>query len=96
LKAFITLKFLIAFFYSHFPVVNQFYQSRVIDEFVLQGNAATMKCSIPSFVADFVYVDAWFADDDEEFAMGSDKYGTPSSHTTSASPTSEFPKSNCN
>jgi hypothetical protein len=56
-------------------VVNQFYQSRVIDEFVLQGNSATMKCSIPSFVADFVYVDSWFSDQEEEFGMNSDNYG---------------------
>lgn len=40
-------------------VVQQFYQTRVIDEFVLRGNTATVKCLIPSFVADFVQVVEW-------------------------------------
>lgn len=44
-------------------VVHQFYQSRVIDEFVLRGNTATVKCLIPSFVADFVEVVEWVTDD---------------------------------
>lgn len=44
-------------------VVHQFYQSRVIDEFVLRGNTATIKCLIPSFVADFVQVVEWVTDD---------------------------------
>ncbi|PSN52396.1 hypothetical protein C0J52_03159 [Blattella germanica] len=44
-------------------VVHQFYQSRVIDEFVLRGNTATVKCLIPSFVADFVQVVEWITDD---------------------------------
>ncbi|XP_034142396.1 Down syndrome cell adhesion molecule-like protein Dscam2 isoform X3 [Drosophila guanche] len=44
-------------------VVHQFYQTRVIDEFVLRGNAATLKCLVPSFVADFIDVEAWI---DEE------------------------------
>ncbi|XP_063932377.1 cell adhesion molecule Dscam1 isoform X8 [Zophobas morio] len=44
-------------------VVKQFYQSRVIDEFVLKGNTGILKCLVPSFVTDFVQVDAWVADD---------------------------------
>uniref|UniRef100_A0A1B0GLK3 Ig-like domain-containing protein n=1 Tax=Lutzomyia longipalpis TaxID=7200 RepID=A0A1B0GLK3_LUTLO len=44
-------------------IVNQFYQTRVIDEFVLKGNAAILKCLLPSFVADFVTVDAWILDE---------------------------------
>ncbi|KAJ9598740.1 hypothetical protein L9F63_026727, partial [Diploptera punctata] len=44
-------------------VVHQFYQTRVIDEFVLRGNTATLKCLIPSFVADFVQVVEWVTDD---------------------------------
>uniref|UniRef100_A0A1B0AGD7 Ig-like domain-containing protein n=1 Tax=Glossina pallidipes TaxID=7398 RepID=A0A1B0AGD7_GLOPL len=46
-------------------VVHQFYQTRVTDEFVLRGNAATLKCSVPSFVADFISVESWV---DEEGA----------------------------
>lgn len=43
--------------------MHQFYQTRVIDEFVLRGNSATLKCLVPSFVADFIDVEAWL---DEE------------------------------
>jgi hypothetical protein len=43
-------------------VVQQFYQSRVSDEFVLLGNTAVVKCLIPSFVADFVQVVEWITD----------------------------------
>lgn len=47
-------------------VVAQFYETRVIDEFVLRGNSVIMKCNLPSFVADFVYVEAWISYDDSE------------------------------
>lgn len=57
-------------------VVQQFYQTRVIDEFVLRGNAAILKCNLPSFIADFVYVEAWIADDGTEILPNSDDFGT--------------------
>lgn len=57
-------------------VVQQFYQTRVIDEFVLRGNAAVLKCNLPSFVADFVYVEAWIADDGTEILPNTDEFGT--------------------
>lgn len=58
-------------------VVHQFYQTRVIDEFVLRGNAATLKCLVPSFVSDFVQVVEWVADDGSSFASSraDDGYG---------------------
>lgn len=34
----------------------------------MRGNAAIMKCTIPSFVADFVNVEAWLDEDGIEFA----------------------------
>lgn len=34
------------------------------NEYVIKGNSAVMKCKIPSFVADFVYVDAWIDTED--------------------------------
>lgn len=40
-------------------VVQQFYQSEVNNEYVIRGNSAVLKCSIPSFVADFVSVESW-------------------------------------
>lgn len=33
----------------------------------MKGNAAIVKCSIPSFVADFVSVVAWVDEDNEEY-----------------------------
>lgn len=44
-------------------MVNQFYEAEVVSEYVIRGNAAVIKCNIPSFVADFVRVDAWVATD---------------------------------
>lgn len=44
-------------------VVQQFYQSEVNNEYVIRGNSAILKCSIPSFVADFVSVLSWNDED---------------------------------
>lgn len=44
-------------------VVPQSYSVNVMDEHVLRGNAAIVKCHIPSFVIDFVYVSAWILDE---------------------------------
>lgn len=44
-------------------VVQQFYNSRVIDEYVLKGNTGILKCLVPSFVSDFVQIVSWVADD---------------------------------
>ncbi|XP_046813686.1 Down syndrome cell adhesion molecule-like protein Dscam2 isoform X32 [Vespa crabro] len=43
-------------------VVGQRYAVNVMDEHVLRGNAAIIKCHIPSFVAEFVEVDSWIED----------------------------------
>lgn len=55
-------------------VVNQFYKAEILTEYVIRGNTAVLKCSIPSFVADFVYVEAWI-DDSGSTLTASDKYG---------------------
>ena len=46
-------------------VVHQSYQTDVNLEHVIRGNSAVIKCSIPSFVADYVSVDSWMVDDDD-------------------------------
>ena len=33
------------------------------NEYVIRGNAAIVHCKIPSFVSDFVYIEAWLMDD---------------------------------
>lgn len=61
-------------------MVQQFYQTRVNDEFVLRGNTGTLKCLIPSFVGDFVQIVEWVSDQAETYSgqMSSDvmNYGT--------------------
>lgn len=56
-------------------VVQQFYQSRVIDEFVLRGNTGILKCLVPSFVADFVQVETWIADDGKVYTFDPNSTG---------------------
>ena len=42
-----------------FSVTNQRYEINISPESIIVGNDAIFKCSIPSFVTDFVFVDAW-------------------------------------
>lgn len=51
-------------------VVNQFYKAEILTEYVIRGNTAILKCSIPSFVADFVSVQAWLTDSGEALVPG--------------------------
>ncbi|KAI5745161.1 hypothetical protein M8J76_008755 [Diaphorina citri] len=48
-------------------VVNQYYEAEVVSEYVIKGNTAVLKCNIPSFVTDFVKVEAWISSDGEEY-----------------------------
>lgn len=43
-------------------------------EYVIRGNTAVLKCSIPSFVADFVRVESWI-DNAENVLTPSENYG---------------------
>lgn len=56
-------------------VVGQRYAVNVMDEHVLRGNAAIIKCHIPSFVAEFVEVDSWIEDETTDIYPNAD-YGT--------------------
>lgn len=51
------------------------YESEVVSEYVIKGNTAVLKCTIPSFVADFVRVEAWIASDGTEYTSTTD-FGT--------------------
>lgn len=55
-------------------MVSQHYDTDVNKAYVIRGNAAILKCEIPSFVADFVSVVSWHTDKDEAYFPGSD-YG---------------------
>lgn len=60
---------------NHRTVVSQFYESQVSDEYVIKGNAAVLKCNIPSFVSDHVFVLAWLDTNGLEYIHG-DSSGT--------------------
>lgn len=45
------------------------------NEYVMRGNAAILKCSIPSFVADFVHVVAWVDEEGKEIVATDDYDG---------------------
>lgn len=47
----------------------QNYITEAENEYVILGNTAIMKCKIPSFVADFVTVDAWIDDNDTTYTL---------------------------
>ena len=51
-----------SFFTMNFIAVYQTYETRVADEFVIIGNDALIKCSLPSFAADFLQVVGWVTD----------------------------------
>lgn len=61
--------------HSSFLVVNQFYEAEVVSEYVIRGNAALIKCNIPSFVVDFVRVDSWLGTDGSMYTY-STQYGS--------------------
>lgn len=50
-----------------FTVVSQYYLSEAENEYVIRGNSVILKCKIPSFVADFVTVEAWLDEEGNEF-----------------------------
>ncbi|XP_036333517.1 Down syndrome cell adhesion molecule-like protein Dscam2 isoform X25 [Rhagoletis pomonella] len=56
-------------------VVAQYYEADVNKEHVIRGNAAVIKCLIPSFVADFVEVVSWHTDSDENYFPGTEYDG---------------------
>lgn len=44
---------------------------------MIRGNSAVLKCSIPSFVADFVAVVSWHDEDEVELGSATTTRGTP-------------------
>lgn len=52
-----------------FTVVTQYYVTEAENEYVIRGNSAVMKCKIPSFVADFVFVESWISDEAKTFTI---------------------------
>lgn len=55
--------------------MQQKYESEVNNEYVIRGNSAILKCSIPSFVADFVTVVSWHDESDNSYKLADIKEG---------------------
>lgn len=53
-------------------MVTQNYLVEVNNEHVIRGNSAVIKCSIPSFVADFVTVLSWNDNTGNEYTFNHD------------------------
>ena len=49
------------------PAVTQPYNTEAHNEYVVLGNDAILKCSIPSFVADFISVIGWVDNESNNF-----------------------------
>lgn len=54
-------------------VVPQPFEAEADNEYVIRGNAAIMKCEVPSFVSDFVYVEMWMDSEGGTYHAGSDE-----------------------
>lgn len=52
---------------TYFSAVSQYYEAQVYDMFVIRGNTAIFKCSVPSFVSDYVYVESWEATNGDKY-----------------------------
>ncbi|XP_015912285.1 cell adhesion molecule Dscam1 [Parasteatoda tepidariorum] len=56
-------------------MVKQPYKIQVFDEYTVSGNTAVMRCSIPSFMKDYVIVTSWVRDDSRTIVASPDKGG---------------------
>ena len=56
-------------------VVTQPYRSAVVEEYILEGNSAVLKCTVPSFVADFITVHAWVEETTGDTFYATNEYG---------------------
>ena len=56
-------------------VASQNYKMDVHPEYVMLGNDVLLKCSFPSFVADFVAVLSWIDSEASEFSLGTNREG---------------------
>lgn len=61
--------------------MNHFYEAEAHSEYIIKGNSAVLKCNIPSFVADFVSVDAWIDSEGTEYTSTTD-FGTQKRNKT--------------
>ena len=58
-----------------FPVTSQRYEIDILRESIIVGNDAIFKCSIPSFVSDFVSVESWIDSEANVLGFSSINFG---------------------
>lgn len=58
--------------FSSISVVTQDYLVETLNSQIIVGNAALVKCEIPSFVSDFVKVESWMDEVGQDFFIGID------------------------
>ena len=58
-------------------VTRQSYETYGMVEPIINGNDAILKCSVPSFVADFVSVVAWIDSEGNELGGGAARQTNP-------------------
>ena len=56
-------------------VARQNYKMDVHPEYVMLGNDVLLKCSFPSFVADFIAVLSWIDSEASEYSLGTNHEG---------------------
>ena len=71
---FIRLKPFMNYVFICFLVASQVYETSGNIEYVIHGNDVIMKCTIPSFVADFLSITSWVDSEGTEYLLNSD-YG---------------------
>ncbi|XP_055624194.1 cell adhesion molecule Dscam2 isoform X36 [Toxorhynchites rutilus septentrionalis] len=54
-------------------VVNQHYITEAENEYIIRGNSAILKCKIPSFIADFVFIESWIDDSGVEYRLSTNE-----------------------
>ena len=57
-------------------VISQSYDTHTYQVYVILGNAAILKCEIPSFVADFVHVTSWVDETSGESYIPDHSFGS--------------------
>ena len=75
--------------FSIHKAVIQYYEIEADNEYVIRGNAAIMRCKIPSYISDFISVDMWQDTDNNTFHYNNSLEGLkvchkkfqPSSHS---------------
>ena len=59
-----------------FSVVHQPYDIYVETEHVIQGNDGLLKCRVPSFVADLVFISGWIDNLENSFLLEANQIGS--------------------